>query len=86
VYNHFIACLVPYFTGTSKFNILYLRFCGPGSSDGIVTDCGLDGPGIETVGAGFSAPVQTGPGSHPAFCTMGTGSFPGGKLRPGACC
>ena len=25
----------------------------------------------------FSAPVQTGPGAHPASCTMGTGSFPG---------
>jgi len=24
-------------------------------------------------------PIQTGPGSHPAFCTMGTGSFPGVK-------
>jgi hypothetical protein len=29
------------------------------------------------VGAIFSAPVQTGPGVHPATCTMGTGSFPG---------
>jgi hypothetical protein len=29
------------------------------------------------VGARFSAPVQTGPGAHPAACTMGTGSFPG---------
>jgi len=28
------------------------------------------------VGARFSAPVQTGPGAHPASCTMGTGSFP----------
>jgi hypothetical protein len=28
-------------------------------------------------GARFSAPVQTGPGAHPASCTMGTGSFPG---------
>ena len=28
------------------------------------------------VGARFSAPVHTGPGAHPAFCTMGTGSFP----------
>jgi hypothetical protein len=27
----------------------------------------------------FSAPVQTGPGAHPASCTMGTGSFLGGK-------
>ena len=34
-----------------------------------------------TVGARFSAPVQTGPGAHPASYTMGTGSFPGIK-RP----
>jgi hypothetical protein len=27
------------------------------------------------VGARFSAPVQTGPGAHPVFCTVGTGSF-----------
>ena len=31
------------------------------------------------VEARFSAPVQTGPGAHPASCTMGTGSFPGIK-------
>jgi len=31
------------------------------------------------VEARFSAPVQTGPGSHPASCTMGAGSFPGVK-------
>jgi hypothetical protein len=29
--------------------------------------------------ARFSASVQTGPGAHPASCTMGTGSFPGVK-------
>jgi hypothetical protein len=29
------------------------------------------------VGTRFSAPVQTGPGAHPASCTIGTGSFPG---------
>jgi hypothetical protein len=34
------------------------------------------------VGARFFAHVQTGPGSHPVSCTMGTGSFPGVK-RPG---
>jgi len=34
------------------------------------------------VGARFSAPVQTGPGPHPASYTMGTGSFPVVK-RPG---
>jgi len=28
------------------------------------------------VGARFSAHVQTGPESHTASCTMGTGSFP----------
>ena len=31
------------------------------------------------VGARFSAPVQTGPGTHPASYTVGTGSFPGLK-------
>jgi hypothetical protein len=35
-----------------------------------------------SVGARFSAPVQTGPGAHPASCKIGTGSFPGVK-RPG---
>jgi hypothetical protein len=51
---------------------------GPGSSVGIATGYGLDGPGIESRwGARFSAPVQTGPGAYPASCTMGTGSFPG---------
>jgi hypothetical protein len=29
------------------------------------------------VGARFSAPVQTGPGAHPASCIMRTGAFPG---------
>jgi hypothetical protein len=31
------------------------------------------------VGARFFAHVKTGPGAHPVFCTMGTGSFPGVK-------
>jgi len=53
---------------------------GSGSSVGITTGYGLDGPGIESRWeARFSAPVQTGPGAHPASCTMGTGSFPGVK-------
>ena len=56
---------------------------GRDSSVGIATRYGLDGAGIESRwGARFSAPVQTGPGAHPASCTMGTGSFPGVK-RPG---
>ena len=58
--------------------------CGPGSVVGIATGYGLDGPGIEfRWGARFSAPVQTGPGAHPATCTMGTGSFPGVKSGEG---
>ena len=51
----------------------------PGSSVGIATGYGLDGPEIESRGGGgarFSSPVQTGPGGHSASCTMGTGSFP----------
>jgi len=35
------------------------------------------------MGTKFSATVQTGTEAHPASCTMGTGSFPGGKVRPG---
>jgi hypothetical protein len=53
------------------------------SAVGIETRYGLDVPWIESRwGARFSAPVQTGAGTHPAFCTMGTGSFTGVK-RPG---
>ena len=35
------------------------------------------------VGARFSASAQTGPGAHPASCTMGTGFFPGAKSGRG---
>jgi len=51
---------------------------------GIATRYGLDGPGIEyRCGSRFSATVQTGPGPHPAYCTMGTGSFQG--VNSGRC-
>ena len=54
------------------------------SSVGIATRYGLDGPEIESRWwARFSAPVQTGPGPHPASCTRGTGNFQGVK-RPGS--
>ena len=57
---------------------------GPGSSVGIATGYGLEGPGIEyRWGARFSAPVQTGPGANPASCAMGTGSFQGVKSGRG---
>ena len=57
---------------------------GRDSSVGIATRDGLDGPGIESRReAKFSAPVQNGPGPHPASCTTGTGSFPGVKCGRG---
>ena len=49
---------------------------GPGSSVGIATDYRLDDPGIESRWGQDFSPVQTGPGAHPASCTMGTGAFP----------
>jgi hypothetical protein len=55
------------------------RVGGPGSSVGIATGYGLDGPGIEKSWweARFFAPVQNGSEAHPASCTMDTRSFPG---------
>jgi hypothetical protein len=58
----------------------YFQKLWAGNSVGIATDYGLDGlGGWISVEARFSAPVQTAPGAHPAFCTMGTASFPGVK-------
>ena len=53
---------------------------GRDNSFGIVTELrdGRSGDGIP-VGESFSATVQIDPGAHPAFYTMGTGSFPGVK-------
>jgi len=57
---------------------------GRDSSVGIATCYGLDGLEIKSQwGVRFSAPFQTGPGAHPASCTMGTGSFPGVKCGRG---
>jgi len=56
---------------------------GPGSSVGIPTELRTGRSGFESRWGRDFPPVQTGPGAHPAFCTMGTGSFPGGKVRPG---
>ena len=62
--------------------ILYIttsKISGPGSSVGIATDYGLEGPGSNPGGGQEFPPVQTGPGAHPASCKMGTGSFPAVK-------
>jgi len=53
-----------------------LNICGPGSSVGIATGYGLDGPGIESRWRRDFPPVQTGPGARLASCAMGTGCFP----------
>ena len=52
---------------------------GRDSSVGIATRHELDSPGIETRWGRYSAPVQTGPGAHPASYTV---VLPGVK-RPG---
>jgi len=66
--------------------LLHENLWGGDSAVGIATGYGLDGPGIESSGgrARFYAPVQTGPGAHPASYTMGTGSLPWLKARGGA--
>ena len=60
------------------------QYLGPGSvaeySDWL--RAGRSGDRL-AVGSRFSAPVQTGPGAHPASCTTGTGSFPGVKSGRG---
>ena len=56
---------------------MYPNILRPGSSVGIVTDYGLDGPGIESQWGRDFPSVQTGPVAHPASCKMGTISFPG---------
>ena len=59
-------------------------YSGLDRSVGIATGYGMDSPRIESRwGARISAPVQTGPGAHPASCTMGTGSLPGAKSGRG---
>ena len=54
--------------------------CEPGSSVGITTDCGLDGPGSNPGGYEIFRPFRPALGAHPASSTMGaivTGTFPG---------
>ena len=63
-----------------SFPVVFLRYaiaCGLGSSVGIATELRAGQSGIESRWGWDFPPVQTGPGAHPAFCTMSTGSFPG---------
>jgi hypothetical protein len=57
---------------------------GRGSSVGIATGYGLDGPGIETLWeARYSAPVPNRPLGPPSLLYKGYRVFSGGKERPG---
>jgi len=60
----------------------YAAFYGPGSSAGIATELRAGRSGIDSRWEQDIPPVLTGPGAHPAVCKMGTGSFPGLKVRP----
>jgi len=62
---------------TVIFRVVNLTLCGTGSSVGIATELRAGRSGIEARWGRDFPPVQTGPGGHPASCTMGTGSFPG---------
>jgi hypothetical protein len=58
---------------------IYITNVGWDSAVGRATCYGLESPGDRIpVGAKFSAPAQTGPEAHPAFCTTDTGSLPKG--------
>jgi hypothetical protein len=57
-----------------QLNNIYLL--GLDSSVRIATCYEQEGPGIQSRREGhFLHPFKTGPGAHPASCTMGTGSF-----------
>ena len=77
---HFVSCAA---VSMLNYCSLYIYLCGPGSSVGIATDYGLDGPGSNLGGDEIFRPSRPALGAHPASCKMGTGSFPGGKVRPG---
>jgi len=73
-YKFFIYFLVSHYFNFAINKLFF--FCGPGSSVGIVTELQPGGSGDRIpVDAIFSAPVQTGPGAHPASCTIDTGYF-----------
>jgi len=55
---------------------------GPGSSVGIASDYGLDGPGSNLGGTIFSSRPNR-PWGPPTLLYNGHRMFPGGKVRPG---
>ena len=68
--------------GINNCMLLELAY-GPGSSVGTATELWAGRSGVESRWGRDFPTVQTGPEAHPVSCKMGTGSFPGGKVRPG---
>ena len=56
---------------------------GPGSSVGIATDYGLEGPGSNPDGEEIFRPPPDRPWGPPSLLYNGYRIFPGGKVRPG---
>jgi hypothetical protein len=75
------SCLLyPYLhLRTYTFIYVYEGKCEPDSSVSIATELRA-GPSGDRIPIGrVFPPIQTGPGTNSASCTMGTGSFPGVK-------
>ena len=64
------------------FLLLQIYISGPGSSVGIATDYGLEGPGSTSGGARFSDPDR--PWGPRSLLYSGYRVFSGGKVRPGS--
>ena len=80
------SLLLPKGTAGTSWGVRAPNFvpsCYTTSVVGIATGYGLERSGIESRWGRDFPPVQTGPGAHPASCTMGTGSFPGVKCGRG---
>ena len=76
-YNHESKpCTVVLIKWESVFRQFEISSCGPGSSNGIATDYGLDGPWSNPGGDEIFRPSRPALGVHPATYKMGTGSFP----------
>jgi hypothetical protein len=62
---------------------VYLWFCGPGSSVGIATGYGMDGPGIESRWGEIFRTCPDRPWGPFSLLYNGYRVFPGGKERSG---
>ena len=82
-YNLVFFKFTTFTTNPIKFNYINIIFDGgPGSSVGIATDYGLDGPGSNLGGDEIFRPSRPALGSTQPRVN-GYRVFPGGKVRPG---